>query len=128
MTTWRRSGWLPALEVARWDRLDHHRELHEGAIAALEAEQESGSGADTFDALLDVVEAATVDLSEHHEELEAALAAAVPITAAYVEALGRDRQALDRLWPTLIADRLHHGRIVQQVLVEIDRAREKIAA
>lgn len=73
---WRRTGWLPELEEARWPRLERHRQAHEDALANLADAEEPEAQAEALHELCNVVEGAFNDLHEHFGEGEAAISAA----------------------------------------------------
>ena len=69
---WNKTDWLPALKVIKWPRLEKLRKEHEAAVKAHDSAPDDPS---KLEALVDVIERATSELSQHWPEVEAACAA-----------------------------------------------------
>lgn len=120
---WDKSGWLPALTVISWPRLETLRKRHEAAVTARNADPAS---ADKLSALCEVVERACEDLDRYWSEVEK-LCAAEEETVRGAEAEA-DQIALRGLLRSLSPRVLDGTHILPGAVYESRKALSKLGA
>lgn len=121
---WNRTGWLPALEVIKWPRLEKLRKEHEAAVKAHSAAPDDPG---KLEALVDVVERATTELSQSWSEVEEACSAEHEETRG--PAAEHDQHALATLVNRTLDRRvLDKSDILPTAVFEARKALSKLAA
>ncbi len=142
MPLWMNPDWdfFPELEIVEWPRLARWREEHAQALAALQAARKKADRDATTHRMLDVMEAATVDLAEHFEdEAEAAFkemrATIGPVPerrdkraaiAPKLAAGARDRDRLQRVSRAIKAEALTEAGLEPVILAEVAELRAEL--
>lgn len=121
---WNRSGWLPALEVIKWPRLEKLRKEHEAAVKAHDSATEDPG---KLEALVDVVERATTELSQSWSEVETLCGEEHEDTRG--PAAEHDQHALARLVNRTLDRRVLDGsHILPTAVFEARKALHRLAA